>query len=168
MSRRDNFKQTAEETYVDPENIECSDREDVQGVLEDICEVVNTSASPGFSFGRQGNNSAGTFLNRPGGTPSNRTGVNFGLSDGSLDLIAVGTQNLDTYTVRVWQHEGNFINPVLIAEVNIVASRREIFEKDVDYTQLNPLTKNEQIAVEIEAGTARNPGVDLQFSGSMN
>lgn len=155
----------AKSVFFDPTNCDIIDKKNVQGAIEDLCTKIQTAASPGFSFGRQGNISNGTFLNRPGGVPSNRTGVNFGLSNGSLDVIAVGTENLDTYTIKVWQHDGNFINPVEITTVSITSSRKEVLELGVDYTLTNSLVKNKQIAIEITAGSARNLGVDLELSG---
>jgi hypothetical protein len=111
---------------------------------------------------------AGTFLNRPGGTPSNSTGVNFGLLNGSLDVIAVGTNSVDTYELTLYQHDGNFENPTTIAVVNIVALKKAVLVKDTDFTQLATLDKNRQIAIEITDGTATNIGVDLQLSGDVS
>lgn len=138
-------------------------------ILPAPCELVgnNLASSPGYSFGRPGNVATNTFLNRPGGTPSNNTGVNFGLLNGSLDVIATGTRTADTYTLTVYQHEGNFANPVTIAIVAVVAQTRAVLIKDTDYTQLAPLDKNKQIAIEVSAGTANNIGVDLQLSGDI-
>lgn len=125
----------------------------------------DVSASPAFSFGRAGDLSTNTFLNRPGGTPSNNTGVNFGLLNGSLDVIATGTRTADTYTLTIYQHDGNFASPTTIAVVSVTALTKEVFQKDVDFTQVGVLVKDRQIAVELTAGTANNIGVDLQFSG---
>ena len=136
-------------------------------ILDAPCELVGTSiaASPGFSFGRPGNLIPNTFLNRPGGTPSNNTGVNFGLSNGSLDVIATGTRTADTYTLTIYQHDGNFASPTVIATISVTAATKAVLVKDVDFTQVGALVKNRQIAVEMTTGAANNMGVDLQFSG---
>jgi hypothetical protein len=138
-------------------------------ILEAPCDLVGTSvsASPGFSFGRAGTLITNTYLNRPGGTPSNNTGVNFGLTDGSLDIIATGTVSADTYTLTITQHDGNNASPTVIAVVSVTALTKAILLKDVDYVQVGVLIKNRQIAVEVTAGTANNIGVDLQFSGGI-
>ena len=138
-------------------------------ILDAPClDSSNIASSPGFSFGRPGPMTAGTFLNRPGGTPSNSTGVNFGLLNGSLDVIAVGTNSVDTYELTLYQHDGNFENPTTIAVVNIVALKKAVLVKDTDFTQLATLDKNRQIAIEITDGTATNIGVDLQLSGDVS
>ena len=140
--------------------------EDVQGAIEELAENLDRSASPGFSFGRSGNVSSNSWLLRPGGVPSNRTGVTFGLYNGILDEISVGTENLETYTIEIIQHDGNEINSVSIASVSIVNLRKAVFSVGVDYTQTNPLVRNKQIAVKITSGSAKNIGVDLQLSGT--
>ena len=139
---------------------------DIQGQLDELAQTAATSASPGFSFGRGSNVNAGTWLYRPGQVPSNKTGVNFSYTNGSLDVISVGTDDTDTYTLEVYQHEGNLVNPVLIATVSVTAQTRAIFVKDVDYTQTNPLVQNKQIGVLLSLGSARNIGVDLELSGT--
>ena len=93
----------------------------------------SVASSPGFSFGRPGDNISSTFLNRPGGTPSNNTGVNFGLVNGSLDVIATGTRTADTYTITIFQHDGNFAAPTTIAVVSVTALTKAVLVKDVDY-----------------------------------
>jgi len=134
--------------------------------IDNTLDFVATSASPGFSFGRANNVNAGTFLLRPGGPPSNQTGVTFGLYNGSLDVITVGTENLNTYSLNVWQHDGNFINPVLITSVNLVTTRAQTLVKGIDYTEINAPIRGKQFAVELATGSGRNPGVDLQLSGT--
>jgi hypothetical protein len=138
-------------------------------ILEAPCELVGTSiaASPGYSFGRAGVLIANTYLNRPGGTPSNNTGVNFGLTSGSLDIVATGTKSADTYTLTISQHDGNNASPTVIAVVSVTALTKAILLKDVDFVQVGALIKNRQVAVEVTTGTANNIGVDLQFSGSL-
>lgn len=59
---RDEFEQTAEETPVDNETIDCSDGENVQEVLEDLCDTIATSASPGFTWGKGGSAGPGEYL----------------------------------------------------------------------------------------------------------
>jgi len=139
-------------------------------ILPAPCELVGEAlpASPGYSYGRPGNVATNTFLNRPGGTPSNNTGVNFGLLNGSLDVIATGTRTADTYELTIYQHDGNFTSPTTIAVVSITALTKAVLVKDTDFTQLAPLTKNRQIAIEVSDGTANNIGVDLQLSGDLN
>lgn len=137
-------------------------------ILPAPCELVadKLPASPGYSYGRPNNITTATFLFRPGGVPSNVTGVTFGLDNGSLDVIATGTGTVDTYTLNVYQHDGAFTAPTLIATASVTAQIEKVLVKDIDYTQLAPLAKNRQIAIEVvPTGTITNIGVDLQLSG---
>ena len=162
---RDQYNEVAESIPFDNEtNGFVADN--VQEAIEEISNTINRSASPGFSFGRSGNISSNTFLLRPGGVPSNKAGVTFSLYNGVLEEISVGTEDLDTYTIEIIQHEGNEINPVIIATVNIVGVRRAVFTNGIDFTQLNALDRNKQIAVQVTSGSAKNLGVDLQLSGT--
>jgi len=135
--------------------------------IRELADNAAVSASPGFSFGREGNVTVNTWLNRPGGVSSNNSGINFGLLNGSLDVISVGTQNPNTYDVTVYQHDGNGLNLVTIATVSITASRKEVFVKDDgDFTETNAPVKNKHFAIRITSGSCRNVGVDLQLSGT--
>lgn len=165
MATRDEYGQVAGSVPFDNDNNSFVS-DDVQGAIEELADTVSRSASPGFSFGRGSNISAGTFLNRTGNVPSNRTGVTFGLYNGNLDEINVGSENINTYDVTVWQHDGDFINPIEIATVSVVASRAESFVRDTDFTIVNLPVRGKQFAVEISSGSGRNIGVDLQLSGT--
>ena len=129
--------------------------EDVQAAIE---EIGNT-ASPPFSFGRSGNNASGTWLTRVGGAPSNRSGVNVPFIDSKVVKISSNSENLDTYDIGIYQHDGDSINLTLIATVSVVASRQESFDVSL------PLTTGRQLAVRIVSGSAKNIGVDLTLTG---
>jgi len=163
MTRRDEYNPVAFEVPFDPDNDPNCDlvSENTQEAIEELCSKITTSASPGFSFGRSGSISANTWLRRPGNPPSNKTGINIGLTDPFLTKITVASQDLDTYDIEVWQHDGDEINSVLITTVSIVASRKEVFTLNV------ALTEDKQMAIKLVNGSAKNPGVDCQLAGTV-
>lgn len=127
---------------------------------------VTTVGSPGLSFGRSGQNGPGTFLLRVGSVPSNISGYTFSLNDGSLDVVNTSNRNLETYSLTIWQHDGDFINPLLIAVVNLVSTRGETLLKGVDFTEVNAPVKGKIFAVEVTSGSVQNIGCDLELSGT--
>jgi hypothetical protein len=141
--------------------------DDVQGAIEEVAGNIGLSASPGFPFGRPSNVNLNTFLYRPGTVPSNKAGITFGLYNGSLQQINVGSEDVSTYEITIWQHDGDFINPIVIAVVNVTASRSESLVKGVDYTEVNAPVRGKQFAVQLTGGSAKNLGVDLQPVGTL-
>jgi len=150
---------------IENENLGLGLVDDRTVTFKDLNSLVATSASPGYSFGDSGNIS-NAFLLRPGGAPSNKTGINLGLSSAVLSKITCGSQNIDTYDIEIYQHDGGGINMTLITVVSIVSLRKKEFGIADIYPLSNAIQQNRHVAVKITNGTAKNPGVDLQFSGS--
>lgn len=119
------------------------------------------TASPGFSYGRGGNVPAGGFLSRPGSVPSNVTGIIVGLQGPKIVQVNVGSQNLDTWEIGIYQHDGGGVNLALVDTVSVVASASESFDVDI------PLTNGKHVAIGVYSGSVQNPGVDLQIGGSI-
>lgn len=128
--------------------------------IRELVNRVTVSASPGFSFGRTGNLSSGTWLLRPGSVPSNKSGINVGIGTPLLLKVTVASENEDTYSVGIYQHDGNEINLNLVTTVSITAVRKQVFDLSA------ALEFDRQIAVRVLTGSAKNLGVDLQLSGS--
>jgi hypothetical protein len=132
--------------------------EDVQSAIEE----VTFSASPGFSFGRNGLVVVGTWLRRPGNVPSNRAGVTIPFSGGAISNIACSNQNIDTYTLGIYEHDGDLVNLSLLTTVTVTSARGDNFVLNV------PVTQNKQIAVRLESSTfssVRDLGVDIIIRG---
>lgn len=156
---RDKFEQVASETPFDNEGTPFSS-DNVQDALEE----VGVSASPGFGFGRSGNVSRNTWLQRAGGVPSNRTGVTVGINNPVLSRIDIGNEDVDTFDVSIYQHDGDGINLVLLTTVSVVSARTASFTSD-DFGLVSA-TQGKQIAVRITSGSAKNIGVDLTLKGN--
>lgn len=134
--------------------------DNVQEALENLDGQVAVSASPGFSLGRSGNTPNGTWLLRTGGVPSNKTGLPVNLTSPYIVGVNVGNEDITTFDVEIYEHAGDEVNLTLIGTVSIVAARTGTFS--VNW----PITTGRQLAALISAGSAKNPGVDLQLSGA--
>lgn len=131
--------------------------------VQNAIEEIGSSASPGFSFGREGSSGAGTWLRRVGNIESNRTGVPVPIASPRLVKIACGTENIATYSVGIYQHEGNSVNLTLLTTVSVVSSRFQTFNVNV------AAAEGKQIAARCTATSGGNPknlGVDIVIKGS--
>lgn len=135
--------------------------EDVQGAIEEI----GASASPGFSFGRNGSLSQNTWLRRAGNVPSNRAGVSVAISNPVVVKLACANRSTETYDVEVYEHEGNQVNLTLLGTVTVTNTTGGIF--NVNF----PVTQGRQLAVRLgstSTGNVRDLGVDLILTGGVN
>jgi len=80
------------------------------------------NASASFLFTRK-NPKQGSWLD-DGGIPSNKTGIPFGLLNGELQSIWVGSSDLRQYDIEVWHHEGNLVNAMLLTTVTVLNTNR--------------------------------------------
>ena len=133
---------------------------DLQGAVDELTTKVATSASPGFSWGRSGNISANTWLQNEG-VSSNKSGRAVTFSDANIVRIYTSTENLNTYTLSVYEHEGDSINLTLLTTLVITASRT-----GDSGVLLIPVTTGRQVAVRITSGSAKNILVGMNLSGS--
>lgn len=156
--KRDHFEQVASETPFDN-----STNGFVADNVQDAIEETKVSASPGFGFGRSGNVSSNTWLLRTGGVPSNKTGVAMGISNPQLKQIDVGSEDVDTFDIAIYEHEGNEVNLTLLTTVSIISARTASFDVN-DFGTVNA-TQGRQLAVRITNGSAKNLGVDVTLIG---
>ena len=129
--------------------------------VQDALTEAGASASPGFNFGRAGNASAGTWLQITGGVPSNKAGITVALTNAEIKGIFVANENISTFDLEIYEHEGDSINLTLLDTVSIVTARSASFSVMV------PVTTGRQLAIQISSGTAKNINVGLQLSGSV-
>lgn len=151
---RDEFNPVAEEIPFDNENTDF-DADNVQAAIEEI----GASASPGFSWGRAGNNTSGTWLLNEG-VPSNRSGRLVFINNPVLAQIFTASEDLATYTLTVYEHEGDEINLTVIDTLNVTNARGASKVSTVS------LTPGRQIAVRITSGSARNIIVGAIIKGT--
>jgi len=160
MSKRDEFNQNAEGTpYDNSDSVLISD--DVKTALDEISLNVGQSASPGFTWGRGGNLSTNTWLFNDS-VPSNRAGRTVNLIGPAITAVSIANEDINTFDVSFYEHDGDEVNLALMGTVSVVAAR------SFDAFVTIPLIQGKQIAVRITAGSAKNIVVGLQLSGSIS
>ena len=131
--------------------------------VQDAIEEIGASASPGFSFGRNGALSQNTWLRRPGNVPSNRAGVTVSINNPIVTGVACANRNVETYDVEIYEHEGNEVNLTLLGTVTVTPATSDTFTVNF------PVTQGRQLAVRLGStatGNVRDLGVDLILVGN--
>jgi len=131
--------------------------ENVQTAIEEI----GASASPGFSWGRSGNSASGAWLLNDS-VPSNLSGRVVTFASPEIKKIFSATETLDTYTLKVYEHEGNSINLTFLATLTVTASR-----SGDSGTVSVPVTSGRQLAIQLDTGSAKNIVVGIILAGSV-
>lgn len=121
----------------------------VQEGLDGVKDLVATSASPGFTWGRSGKLPSKTWLLNES-VPSNRSGRTLMFSEMTITDVFVATEDIDTYELSIYSHDGDEINLTLLTTVSINAVRAAQFTVSVAVPQLK------QLAAKIETGSAKN------------
>lgn len=129
--------------------------------VQEALVEAGASASPGFNFGRAANVGVGTWLQVTGSVPSNRAGITVALNNAEIKEIFIANQDIATFDISVYEHEGDEINLTLLGTVSISSARSDSFS--VSY----PVTTGKQLAVRLTSGAAKNLNVGLQISGSI-
>jgi hypothetical protein len=132
----------------------------VGGPSEFFQNQLAVSASPGFTWGRSGNVTNSTWLLNDT-VPSNKAGRTVSLSAPSITQVFVASEDVDTYDINIYEHEGAEVNLTLLTTVNIVAARTATFNIDV------PMTSGRQLAVRVVNGSAKNIVVGTQLAGGI-
>ena len=112
------------------------------------------------SFGETGNIPVNTFVKRVGGVPSNIVGVPILVNGGSIRVASVFNENVSTYNVEFYQHDGNFTNPVLVYTL-VVTNDYGVTVSNLNVT----VTKEKQLAAKITGGAVKNVGVTIAMKG---
>lgn len=158
MSRRDEYHQVANSVPFDPANCDAIDSENVQDAIDELCQEVAISASPGFTWGKSGNVTNAWLLNDT--VPSNNTGRVIFLNGPTLETVFVSNEVAGTFDVEIYEHDGTTFT--LITTVNIVAARVATFS----IASLT-LTKDKELAVKVVNGNAKNPVVGVLLAGTI-
>ena len=134
--------------------------DNVQGVIEELEDKVGVSASPGFSWGRSGNLSLNTWLQNDG-VASNRAGRTVNLIDPVITAYSIANEDINTFDISFYEHEGDSINLVLIGTITVVSSRSQ--SGFINFA----ITEGKQLAVRVTSGSAKNVVVGLNLSGTI-
>lgn len=147
--------------FLDLENENTGDglKDDRAVLFRDLNELVANSASPGFSFGRGGNVAGGGWLANET-VPSNISGRYVYINNAIIEKVFVSSQEVGTYTVGIYWHDGDEVNLTKLGEVTVTEARGGAF------TVHWPVPVDTQLACVVEAGAIKNPVAGLQLSGT--
>jgi hypothetical protein len=103
---------------------------DAQAAIEELKNSIIASASPGFTFGRSGTVTKGSFL-LADTVPSNKTGRRVYIHNAKIKKIFVGGDPSNTYTMEVMHHSGGGTSLTSITTVTITAAFGGSFDVDI-------------------------------------
>ncbi len=160
-SGRDEFERHAIETPFDKDNDPSCEfvSVNVQAVIEELCNRLAVSANPGFTWGKSGNVTTNTWLLNDS-VPSNKAGRTITLINGEITRILTASENLDTYDISIYEHDGDEINLTLVETKSVVASRTG----DFSVTSAS-ITQGKQLAARVTSGSAKNLVIGVFLSG---
>lgn len=127
--------------------------------IRELSTNLSQSASPGFSWGKSGTVNTNSWLLNEG-VPSNTSGRVVTFSNAKIERIYSATQNLDSYTISIYEHEGDEINLTLLTTLVVSSSRKG----DSGAISVN-VTMDRQIGIKITSGSAKNMIVGMILSG---
>jgi hypothetical protein len=142
----------------DDQNIPTNLGDTVQEALDNLYNEAGVSASPGFSWGASGNITANTWLINDT-VPSNKTGRNFPLYNGTLELVSVANEIANTFSIEIYEHDGTIFT--LLATVSLTAER----SKEQAFTGIS-ITKGKELAIKQVGGSSKNPVVQVIAKGT--
>lgn len=132
---------------------------DTQSAIDELSNAVATSASPGFGFGKGGNISNGAYLECEG-VPSNISGRYVYINNAIVTRVFISVQNVSTFDIEVFYHDGNEVNITSLGIVSLVASTGGEF--GVSWSV--PTAK--QLSMRIVNGSAKNAVGGLELQGT--
>ena len=135
---------------------------DVQAAIEELKNTINTSASPGFSFGRSGTVVAGTYLQNET-VPSNVSGRWVYINNATIKNVFISNELVTTYKIEVLYHNGNGAGLTSLGTITVTAATGGAFP--VSWS----VPTSKQIAVRLATDTpnsAKNIVCGLELSGT--
>lgn len=129
--------------------------------VQEAIEEIGASASPGFNYGRSGNVSSNTWLLIVGTVPSNKAGITIALSNATISKVYIANEDINTFNIELYSHDGNEVNLTLLDTVSIVSARSATF------TLNTAITTGKQLAVKLSTGSAKNLSVGVQLKGGV-
>jgi hypothetical protein len=135
--------------------------------LQSLSSWIEENSGHGLDFSRRGNISATTVLLTRDGILSSSSGHPIGISNPVMSSVNVSTRLPSSYTIRVFQHDGDSVNRIDLADVVATNTTNLRAIAGIDFTQLATITSTSQLAVELIAGTARDIMVEVVLLGSL-
>jgi hypothetical protein len=132
-----------------------------QNAIEEINSSLLVAASPGFTWGRSGNVSSTTWLQNDT-VPSNKSGRTVMINSGTIVKMSVATEDLNTYNIQIFEHDGNENGLTLLHTESIISTR----SSQISIPNI-PVTLGRQLAIKLSTGSAKNLVVGLIIKGTV-
>lgn len=137
--------------------------EDLAFIEEAVEQSVTTSASPGFTWGRSGNVTAGSWLLNES-VPSNISGRTVFLTSALIKKVFVAHQDAVIVKYDIYHHAGDGLSLTYIGSVTTTATRT--------YSAVLNLSvpSNVQLAFKIASDSpngSKNPVVGILLAGTL-
>lgn len=116
-------------------------------------------SSPGFSYGRSGACSVGTYL-QIDGVPSNKAGRLIPFSTAYLSSVFVVCENSSTFTIEVQKKVGAVFTTIYTATISSQRIFTETGINNIEFIQ------GDELCVKIGSGSTSNVNVVLIVRGS--
>jgi len=125
-------------------------------VLDGVGSPVVTQTADFGGKGRLRN----AYLSRAGNVPSNIVGIPMVLSGGTLRTISVANEDTTTFSIAVYEHDGNELNETLLYTVAVTSD----YKKTIGGLSI-PVTSGKQLSAKVVSGSATNPGCTVALKG---
>jgi len=129
-----------------------------QAAIEALCNRLSVSASPGFTYGFSGPFSDG-FYAIADSVPSNRAGRLVSFTGPILRKVEIAGPSVESYTLEVFEHDGNLTNISILATVVVTLSSSGSADLNVSITQ------GKRLGVRCSAGTGADVNIGLFLAG---
>jgi hypothetical protein len=134
------------------------DASTTNGVWDFLSFSIESFSAPPFLMGRSGNTPSGTWLQNET-VPTNIVGIPVFIDDGYIARIAIFNENVSTFTVEVYEHDGTTFT--LLHSTTLTAQKSRI-EQDLNI----PITYGKALAAYVSSGSAKNIKVALSLRGT--
>lgn len=116
----------------------------------------SNAASPGFTYGRSGNLSSGTYLLNDT-VPGNKSGRVVMLYDAVITEAFIAVENNTTCVLSILRRTtGSYAE---IGTISLTAERKKVITLNI------PVDREDEIAIQVKSGSCKNPDVGLVLKG---
>lgn len=124
--------------------------------IRELAAGGGTGASPGFSFGRSGNVTAGAYLNNES-VPSNITGRPVDLDSSKITQISVSNETANTFEIAIEEHDGTTYTELAVISLVAQRSKKQTYSVNI--------TSGKEVAAKVKSGSCKNPMVTVYVKG---
>jgi len=150
--------QDADDTPFDDTNVDFV-AGDVQEAIEALEDKVDTSASPGFTWGKSGNVSAGAYLLNDT-VPSNLAGRIIPIGNGKIAEVFVACQDNATCILSVEKRSG--VSFIELLTISLTTQRNKVQAYTVS------VSKGDELTTKVKTGSIKNPVIGIVIKGSLS